>query len=202
MNSDIDYNFYTLDLPKLPDSIKDHIRSLVKNSSYDEKYRIIGKKYHDEFNYIDRIRIPDDEILSSYINKKFVPLLGRSLMSLVLCVKNIREDKACFPVHTDQNRKVALSYVIDAGGSNVETVLYDVKNINKERSDIMRYSKVNPVVSKVLEEDVWYFWNPRVFHSVEGIESTRIKIELVFEINDISFNDCLDELIKKSLITP
>jgi hypothetical protein len=202
MNSDIDYNFYTLNLPKIPDEIKEHIRSLVKNSSYDEKYRIVGKKYHNDYNYIDRIRIPNDEKLSSYVNKHFVPLLKRPLMSLVLCVSNHREGKACFPVHTDQDRKVAFSYVIDSGGSNVETVLYDKKNINKEYSDIIRYSKVKPIVSKTLEEDVWYYWNPRVFHSVENIEFTRIKIELVFETNDISYNECLDELFSKSLIAP
>jgi hypothetical protein len=202
MNLDIDYNFYTLNLPKIPDEIKEHIRSLVKNSSYDEKYRIVGKKYHNDYNYIDRIRIPNDEKLSSYVNEYFVPLLKRPLMSLVLCVSNHREGKACFPVHTDQDRKVAFSYVIDAGGSNVETVLYDKKNINKEHADIIRYSKVKPIVSKILEEDVWYYWNPRVFHSVENIEFTRIKIELVFATNDISYNECLDELISKSLITP
>jgi hypothetical protein len=195
MNLDIDYNFYKLNLPKLPEDLKNHIRSLISNSEYDEKYRIICSRYHKDFNYVDRLRIPRDDKLSSYVNEYFVPLLGKPLMSLILCIRNYREGEACFPVHTDQDRKVAFSYVIDAGGSNVETVLYDKKNKNKEHSDIIRYNKVNPVVSKKLEEDVWYFWNPRVFHSVEGVETTRIKIELVFEENDISYEHCLEELI-------
>ena len=194
MNLDIDYNFYTLDLPKLPDELKNHIRSLVLNPEYDEKFRLICQKYHSNYNYVDRLRIPRDDKLSAYVDEHFAPLLGKSLMSLILCVSNYRDTKASFPVHTDQDRKVAFSYVIDAGGSNVETVLYDKKNKNKEHSDIIRYNKVNPVVSKKLEEDVWYCWNPRVFHSVEGVETTRIKIELVFEKNDTSYEDCLKEL--------
>jgi len=149
MNSDIDYNFYTLNLPKLTDDVKNHVRNLVSAGEFDDKFRIICKRYHSDYNYVDRIRIPHDDILSDYVNQHIQPIIGRELMSLVLCVTNYRDSVACFPVHTDQDRKVAFSYVIDTGGSNVETVLYDKKNNDKEYSDIIRYNKVKPVVSDI-----------------------------------------------------
>jgi hypothetical protein len=67
-------------------------------------------------------------------------------------------------IHKDFKRKVAINYLLDSGGSNVETCFYNEKR---------------ELVSKVkIQEHRWHRIDVSKFHNVIGLESPRIAISI------------------------
>ena len=79
-----------------------------------------------------------------------------------------------------QVRKSGFLYVLQAGGSNVTTTWYKVKeeykNLTLENYSAIPYSKLDQVESHCLEEDTWHWLNFNEIHGVANQESLRIAI--------------------------
>lgn len=86
--------------------------------------------------------------------------------------------------HTDKIRDYTLIYLLDPGGSNVETVFYHEEDKplyrnNKEYSN--DYSKLKRIGQIVIKEKTWTIINSRIMHGVENIESSRKAIQIGFK---------------------
>jgi hypothetical protein len=75
------------------------------------------------------------------------------------------------PIHVDKgNRIIAYNYLLDTGGENVRTAVYD--------------KKYKPLQIERLELKRWHRINTGMLHGVHGIEpdKVRVAISIGFEI--------------------
>ena len=95
-----------------------------------------------------------------------------------------------------EKRKFGLQLLIKAGGDNVKTTWYDIKEEFKNLPIIpdlsMPYHKLNPVHEEHLHEGHWYILNTSIVHSVDNLESVRIFLSGGKEGN----TDSYDEVVK------
>ena len=67
------------------------------------------------------------------------------------------------PIHIDTgNRIFAYNYLLDTGGDNVKTVIYD--------------EHYNPLESKAIESKRWHRINTGMLHGVHGIPSNNVRV--------------------------
>jgi hypothetical protein len=69
------------------------------------------------------------------------------------------------PIHVDKgNRIIAYNYLLDAGGDNVKTAIYD--------------EKYKPLQVETLELKRWHRINTGMLHGVHGIDSDKIRVSI------------------------
>lgn len=77
-------------------------------------------------------------------------------------------------------RKEGYLYLLQAGGSNVRTIWYDIKpeykHLEIENYKYIPYSKLNVVENHRLEENSWHYLKFSNIHSVENQEQLRIAL--------------------------
>jgi hypothetical protein len=82
--------------------------------------------------------------------------------------------------HIDPGRVEGFIYLLQAGGQNVRTKWYTVKeefkNLKKEESAAIPYHKLTEVENQCLEENMWHQLNFQEIHSVENQEYLRISL--------------------------
>jgi hypothetical protein len=82
-------------------------------------------------------------------------------------------------VHTDETRHYVLMYNLDNGGGHLK--FWQEKGQPLERDGrylVTDYSKLDLVETVETPNNRWYLINARVLHSVEGITSTRINVQV------------------------
>lgn len=85
--------------------------------------------------------------------------------------------------HTDTTRDYTLIYLTDLGGSAVSTVFYQEQgyDLHRPRHCHPNYDNLNKLAEYHLEPRNWYLLDSTIIHSVEGIESTRMSIQVGFD---------------------
>jgi hypothetical protein len=117
------------------------------------------------------------EFLNKLIQTEFQHLFPKHKVSGLLGImKNIKKVPGCLPPHCDRIRAVGLGYFLEVGGDNVKTVFYDRKETIVGVTPRILYSEINPVEQHVFKQGSWYGYNVDCYHSVEGIESTRLMV--------------------------
>lgn len=74
-------------------------------------------------------------------------------------------------IHKDVNRDIVYNYILDTGGDNVTTVWYDE-------------DMVTEVKSVSIPKSVWHVMDVTKFHTVKGIETTRVAITIFQSTKD------------------
>ena len=87
-------------------------------------------------------------------------------------------------IHTDTTRDFALSYNIINGGPNCRVVFWQEHNQPLERERGIQHLDFD-VVTPAFElppgpDNVWFFHNTTMLHSVEGLSSPRIQVTVGF----------------------
>jgi hypothetical protein len=110
-----------------------------------------------------------------------------------------------FAPHVDISRDYVMSYILDQGGNNVETIWYQQDNHPIVRPDLKsvfdpavipkNFDTLKEIDRVRLPKHKWVSLNASILHGVENIESTRVAIH-------ISTNDPLSHinLLSASLI--
>lgn len=82
--------------------------------------------------------------------------------------------------HTDPGRAAGYLYILKAGGSNVRTKWWTVKDefkyLPKTDGNGVPYEKLDLVEDHCLEENTWHWLNFGEIHSVENQETLRIAL--------------------------
>lgn len=78
------------------------------------------------------------------------------------------------PIHIDKgNRIIAYNYILDTGGDNVKTVVYD--------------HRYKPLQIEVIEANKWHSIRTSMLHGVHGIQSNNVRIAISISRNLESF---------------
>lgn len=73
------------------------------------------------------------------------------------------------PIHKDIARNSCYNYLLDTGGENVKTIVYDE-------------SKLRILKALHIPLKTWYYLNTTLFHTVKNIETVRIALSLSINI--------------------
>ena len=176
----------------------DELIALCRQIASEAPLELNLKKIHDTIqtftvNSVSRKFIEDNEQLNFLVNKEFKGYFDHTMYPALGIVKNIGDDIACWPPHSDRTRIFALNYYIEEGGTNVQTVMYntiDNYNSGKGTGNIFPYKGL--ILDKVYHLDMnqWYIFNVRQVHSIENVMSTRLILTLSF--HDINYFDFLE----------
>jgi hypothetical protein len=82
--------------------------------------------------------------------------------------------------HIDRIRNYSLLYPIATGGTNVSTVFYRLKDPKKSRADFFYndISELEEIARVQVPEHTWCILDTKTIHAVEGLESTRITVQV------------------------
>jgi hypothetical protein len=106
------------------------------------------------------------------------------------CGINIFEASVDYVVapHVDANRNFSIHYLLEAGGTDADTVWWQEKNKPLERLELKNnfnltdaitdYSTLQEVARVRVPEHRWICLNTNILHSVENIISPRISIQI------------------------
>jgi hypothetical protein len=87
----------------------------------------------------------------------------------------------CLGPHIDQTRLYTLQYVVQTGGSAVDTVFYEAANERLkigQRLKFSCYDDLTAVESFRATDHSWWILNGREIHSVENIQTQRIALQI------------------------
>jgi hypothetical protein len=134
-----------------------------------------------------------DEQVAYLARRQFQKYFPYKLFPVIGLIKNTApETLASYCPHTDRIRTVGINYYIEAGGQNVTTVFYDKEDPIDDLvgGHMATYKDLNKINEQHFNEDIWYMFGTRRFHSVENIERVRIILTL-------SLNNCTTEDLVK-----
>lgn len=141
--------------------------------------------------------VPPD--LQAELNRMYSPYFGSTFTAILGKLRNTYSDgqTACTPPHCDRVRRVAVNYLLAAGGSNVQTVLYKTgrTNIDRTKAQDARYEDLEVDYQVRIPEQAWHAYNVQYYHSVENIETTRLLFSLVLD-NDIQGSLTYDSFVQ------
>lgn len=96
-------------------------------------------------------------------------------MFKIKCYTQYQIIKRGLPTHKDVRRTVAFNYILETGGPNVLTTIYD------DTKKMIDYEEIKP--------HIWHRLKTDVFHNVTGITSSRVSISV--EIKEYKWNDAI-----------
>jgi hypothetical protein len=190
--------FYKLlNFPKLPENLVDEVYKTVSDS-----INVDPKKHQNHVGYKEfktrKLTTPDNkEIMSVSIDRyKMSKSLNHWLLTHVhpnpqrqhISLYNAASQS--MGPHVDSDRDKVWMYVINPGGKKVETVWYHEHNQPVSRPDmqdistnymggaICDYSKLIELERFELPSHVWVEINSSIIHSVEGLETNRLAIQI------------------------
>ena len=134
------------------------------------------------------------------LNKIYAPYFGSKFTAILGKLKNINSNSktACTPPHCDRVRRMAVNYLLTAGGSNVQTVAYKTGRTdpNLARAQWGRYEDLEVDYQVCIPEQTWHAYNVQYYHSVENIETTRLLFSLILD-NDTQGSLTYDSFVQK-----
>jgi|TARA_R110000851_G_scaffold164066_4_gene308133 hypothetical protein len=123
---------------------------------------------------------PYDELASEL--DAYSEIFSEPVVPIVGVMRNPTDKLASFPPHYDKVKAASINIVIELGGSNVRTVLYeDARTENFEDPFIKKISDCVPIASYKLPKEEWHLFNTQRLHSVENIETRRVTVSLMPE---------------------
>jgi hypothetical protein len=111
----------------------------------------------------------------------------------------LHSDRSRYGPHCDMPGKIRLMYLIDSGGSNVETIWYikpgqpmvvDVDLWNETHKEPPHYNNINELIEidrACLPTNTWISFNGYVLHGVENISGTLMFLDISFGADKIDF---------------
>jgi hypothetical protein len=194
-----------LNLPSIPDNIKQDIFKFLDeylltwsptpNDGYrevygDEEINIVKRKVLVGWENID---------LTNFIASVCPQIKEISLFLLI----NDTPVPGFMPPHTDFNRELAVNYILDTGGDNVETCffeqVYEPPIIVKDGFIMPRYFNEKTLTrtsSVVFKKDSWVAFDSQKPHCVNNITGKRILISMTMDYNLAGMIETLPHIIK------
>ena len=134
-------------------------------------------------------------ILQEYSN--FLQLQKNDFEVNCLLMQNLDSVPCFIPPHTDIGRPIAINYTIMSGGSKVETTFYKNYSENREGTT-SHYNDSNLLKDKSYElnDNKWYAFNARQYHSVDNIQDKRLVLSISFwKCQFVNFKELYKDLI-------
>jgi hypothetical protein len=170
--------FYELSfLPKVPENLLDYDFS---NTDYDITSNIELKKDGRVFRGGSYLRNPIGLDLQQWIRTHVIAEWGNTGFS---CISS-----PCMGPHMDRTRFYTLQYVIETGGSDVDTVFYEAASERLQVEARMRfgcYDDLKEINRFCAAKHTWWMLDGRQIHSVENIQTDRVALQIGLMRNPI-----------------
>jgi hypothetical protein len=109
---------------------------------------------------------------------------------------------ASLPPHSDRARKLAITWYIDLGGDEVDTVFYHEKcQTTDETAFNFQYPHVHELARYRLSNTSWYTYEVDRVHSVEGLQTRRTFLSIAmmdavstFDLEKLKSNSSIELL--------
>jgi hypothetical protein len=172
---------YQLNLPKP----SDRLISLVREAASTRSTNYASKAWHEGVQQAEINCAAGDffayEQVTAQSRQEYQQYFPYVLYPIVGIIENTDITRpASYCPHTDRVRTVGINYYIDAGGPNVTTVFYDKEDSADDDvgGNMLPYEQLTKVGEQHFNENAWYMFGTRRFHSVENVESTRLILTL------------------------
>jgi len=176
-----------LDFPSLPDNLAQQLDQLIPkrllglpNQVYTPSERgaggVINQVQYNNFDHSKSGQIVYHELpadFTAWINQHVVDTYKRATVAV--------HHGEIAPPHTDYLRQYGINYIHQLGGDRVTTVWYQEigKPIVREgRARQPDYAKLTVVDQVVLPANQWHILRTDVLHSVENLQSNRIRLSI------------------------
>lgn len=184
-------NLVYLSLPNLPNSIEEELINICKEITINpERYERYKSNYSTDINIATQEynteRVGTIPMHITYeIQKTYGKYFYGGIIGILGKTSTPNKELSFLPPHCDTQRRVAINYLLDTGGTNVTTTIYNEKrkNLNLISLETLNYNEVTPKTIEVIPPKKWHAFNAQRYHSVENIESERYYFSLVLFLN-------------------
>jgi len=119
---------YKLNLPTPPKELQTLVRLFSNSWAKDEpKINYVNNLTNSNsaaHDFVPYTVGPEAEQMNPYM-KEYEEIFGESIVPILGIMKNITTKPACIPPHLDKVKGASVNFVIESGGDNCTTVLYD-----------------------------------------------------------------------------
>jgi len=188
--------FQQISLPALPEDLTNRLIDHANASFYDEGIQQLWRTTRaypftedtiKKFNIVERVSYNIETYLDELkeIIQPHLPI--EAIWALFVMKNNDLGRKAIFPAHTDRKRGVALSYVLQTGGTHTQVHFHT-------DAPVIQNTFFNEIESPIVQTfdthaGAWYALSATDVHSVTGIEDTRILFTLSPVDQTLSFTE-------------
>lgn len=177
-----------LDLPDPPEFLINEAIDLVNEVPVDpskkEWFDSLNQNQVNSVTDVSGLRLP--EHLQDCLNKLYSPYLKQSVIGIITKFQNLDpRSTAVVPPHCDRGRRIAINYMLQAGGTSVTTCFYK----QRRKSSTLDRSENAPFLEVDLDYEIqfatkqWHSYDVQVYHGVKNIESSRIFLALLLDSN-------------------
>jgi len=166
-------------LPKLPAKLvesllsnrNDYINAQYFKEGTGRKIQIDGNEVTSGLNKCRNA--PDD--LKEWVTKN----ITKHWANIGTVETDTDKTKPIIGAHIDRIRNYDLLYPIETGGPEVYTVFYRVKDPQKREAFFYTdYSQLEEIARVRIPQNTWCVFNTKTIHSVEGLDSKRITVQV------------------------
>jgi hypothetical protein len=196
------YTYKVLDIPQVPDYLVKQALEIVAEDSkkkdianwhglpgYSEyRHRKVQHLNGHVFITVGTTRYRVSEEFEEWVRENFS---GTKTTLCGVSVMDVNHSKTMAP-HVDTSRNYTIQYLLDTGGSNVETVWWkehgkpvvrpDLRQNYDPSSTIQDYSNLVEIDRIKAEPNVWISLHSAILHSIENLETPRIAFQVGADI--------------------
>lgn len=196
---------YYLNLPLIPDDLKDTLIRAADSIPPDEPGRQWVEHFHNnQVRAASHVYGRDNTILPQEIQNKIQQIYGpyfnnTKIIGMVGKFENTYGDGVVeCPPHCDRWRNFSINYLLKSGGSDVQTVFYNEYRQIKPMSEAENGLHKNLTIDfKIcIPEEVWHSYDVQNYHSVENLENSRLMFSLVL-VNNPTFKEFKEQFESK-----
>lgn len=163
------------------------------NNFYDRKYNIADFVTYNGVRNSNKAFI--DLGIVKQIKELYEPIIGEIHPTVSKQVNVNPTTLATVGPHCDRKRLVGVNYILDLGGDDVITKVYnetrkDLSKISEDAENDL-FENVTLAAEYKLPKNKWICFNPQRYHSVDNIENTRLMLFLL--IDRMNYEDFINE---------
>lgn len=180
-----------LNLPALPANLEARIIEAANLIPLDEPGRQWIEDFHNnKINAVSHVYGRSNTFLTGDLNDAvtsvYVDYFKEPISIIVGKLSNTQEYSfASSPPHCDRLRYVAINYLLQAGGNNVQTCIYKQprKLDDLSAAENERYENLEINAKICIPEKKWHAYDVQFYHSVERIETSRLLLSILVNSN-------------------
>ena len=197
--------YQLLDLPLLPDYLKSKFDQLIEQTLLGMPENVyLPQSPRESDGYINHVQYKDfTETLTGYIvyhelTAEFDQWVKENVSKQFNRAKFSIHHGEIAPPHTDYLRDFGINYIHVLGGNDVKTVWYQEEGFPIVRNGRCRqpdYQRLSILKEVVLPANQWHVLRTDILHSVENLQSNRIRISV--DIDRATVTDLESYFIKE-----
>lgn len=189
--------YFYKNLPAVPNDIKQAILNEIENWEYDTwRHNLEVAKFGPDINIVQRKFDALSVDLQSRLSEIYRPYFKVDLQAIVGKLYNENPTTlAVLTPHCDRARYTGITYVLETGGTNVNTCFYNEfrsRQNDMTKPEVSLYNQVTLDYKICIPQHRWHSYNLQNYHSVENIETTRVLLSFV-PANNVKFSEFYEE---------